>query len=65
MQKQTRPAFLSGMATLAFTAAAAQAAITSVSVEPRAPGEYVPGEYVPGWTSDQESKSVGPGAVRR
>lgn len=60
MQKQTRPAFLSGMATLAFTAAAAQAAITSVSVEPRAPGEYVPG-----WTSDQESRSVGSGAVRR
>lgn len=53
------------MAALPSTAAAVQAAITSVSVEPRAPGEYAPGEYVPGWTSDQESKSVGPGAVRR
>lgn len=60
MQKQTRPAFLSGMAALPSTAAAVQAAITSVSVEPRAPGEYVPG-----WTSDQESRSVGSGAVRR
>lgn len=53
------------MAALPSTAAAVQAAITSVSVEPRAPGEYAPGEYVPGWTSDQESKSVGSGAVRQ